>query len=107
MKSDVRDSDQEIYGKRMLVNGVVKENLGGGTTVVEDCMTEEQRLHALEKWFGIMLTEEEKAGIRGWVTELRGDGSEGVLAGIRTRSENWEVRRGKDGWCKWNGPVAE
>ena len=106
-KSDVRDSDQEIYGKRMLVNGVVKENLGGRTTVVEDCMTEEQRLHALEKWFGIMLTEEEKAGIRGWVTELRGDGSEGVVAGMRTRSENWEVCRGKDGWWKWNGPAAE
>ena len=77
--------------------------LGGKTTVVEDCMTEEQRVHALEKWFGIKLTEEEKAGIRGWVTELRGDGSEGVVAGLGNRGEVWEVRRGKEWQRKWNG----
>ncbi|RYO26378.1 hypothetical protein AA0113_g2796 [Alternaria arborescens] len=54
-----------------------------------------------------MLTEEEKAGIGGWVTELRGNGSDGVVAEISTRSENWEVRRGNDRWWKWNGPAAE
>ncbi|KAH8727488.1 arylamine N-acetyltransferase 2 [Phaeosphaeriaceae sp. PMI808] len=70
--NDCENNDQEIYGKRMLINGVVKENLGGKTKIVEDCKTEEQRLDALEKWFGLRLTADEQAGIRGWVTELKG-----------------------------------
>ena len=32
--------DDEIYGKRMLVDGLVKENLGMKTTVIETCTTE-------------------------------------------------------------------
>jgi hypothetical protein len=35
------------------------------------CKTEDERMEALEKWFGIRLTEEEKQGIRGWSTELK------------------------------------
>lgn len=62
---------QEIYGKRMLVNGVIKENLGGKTRVVEECKSEEERVEGLEKYFGITLTDEERMGIRGWATELR------------------------------------
>lgn len=104
-KASAENGDQEIYGKRMLVNGVVKENLGGKTKIVEDCKTEEQRLQALEKWFGMTFTEDEKAGIRGWATELRGDGSEGVVAGAGTRGEKWEFYRGKEWRRKWNGPA--
>lgn len=66
------DVEQEIYGKRMLVNGVVKENLGGKTRVVAECRTEEERVQALREWFGIRLTEEERNAIRGYRTELRG-----------------------------------
>ncbi|OAL57241.1 arylamine N-acetyltransferase 2 [Pyrenochaeta sp. DS3sAY3a] len=100
--------DQEIYGKRMLVNGVVKENLGGKTAIVEDCQTEDERVEALEKWFGIRLTEEERLGIKGWGTELRGDGSEGVLrrqAG--GKGEVWEFRRGKEWGRVWRGEVRK
>ena len=61
----------EIYGKRMLVNGVVKENLGGKTKVVEECQTEGERVEALKTWFGIRLSEEEIGSIRGWHTELK------------------------------------
>ncbi|KAJ2975133.1 hypothetical protein NUW58_g8443 [Xylaria curta] len=64
------DGDEEIYGKRMLVNGVVKENLGGRTAVVYECKTEEERVAALEKYFDIQLTEEEKGAIKGWPTAL-------------------------------------
>jgi hypothetical protein len=62
---------EEIYGKRMLVNGVVKENLGGKTTVVQECSTEAERVEALKGWFGIELTDEEITSIQGWHTELK------------------------------------
>ncbi|KAJ4309749.1 hypothetical protein N0V84_011338 [Fusarium piperis] len=62
--------EQEIYGKRMLVNGVVKQNLGGKTEVITICETEEQRIDALDKYFNISFTDEEKSGIHGYVSEL-------------------------------------
>ncbi|KAI1318874.1 cysteine proteinase [Xylariaceae sp. FL0255] len=61
---------EEIFGKRMLVDGVVKENLGRKTHVVCECKTEEERVAAIEKYFGIRLTEDEKGSIKGWRTEL-------------------------------------
>ena len=61
----------EVCGKRILVDGVVKENLGGKTRVVETCASEDDRVAALGRWFGIELTEEERRGIVGWRTELR------------------------------------
>lgn len=101
-----KGGDQEIYGKRMLINGVVKENLGGKTRLVEDCRTEEQRIKALETWFGIALTEEEKSGIKGWGTELLGNGSEGVVARqAKGWREGWEVTRGKDWSFVYKGPA--
>jgi hypothetical protein len=99
--------DHEIYGKRMLINGVVKENLGGKTKVVEDCKTEQERLDALEKWFGMTFTEEEKHGICDWGTELTGDGSEGVVAGLGIRRETWVIQRGPDWRRTWRSPAAQ
>ncbi|PKS05650.1 hypothetical protein jhhlp_008169 [Lomentospora prolificans] len=64
------DEEYEIYGKRMLVNGTVKENLGGKTVVIEECTSESDRLQAFERHFGISLTAEEKEGIHGYVSEL-------------------------------------
>ena len=65
------EDSYEVFGKRMLVDGVVKENLGGKTQVVETCTTEDDRIAALGGWFGIELTEVERKGIGGWRTELR------------------------------------
>lgn len=65
-------SDDSINGKIMLVNGAVKRNLGGRTEVIEVVEDEKQRMRAIKKVFGIELTEVERAGIRGWVTELKG-----------------------------------
>jgi arylamine N-acetyltransferase len=65
----LRDGDR-IVGKVMLVNGVVKQNMGGRTHVVKECETEEERIAALKEYFGITLTDEEKEGIRGTITEL-------------------------------------
>ncbi|KAF7554112.1 hypothetical protein G7046_g6910 [Stylonectria norvegica] len=61
---------EEVYGKRMLVGGVVKENPGGKTVVVQQCRTEGERVEALGKWFGIGLTEDEREAIKGHKTEL-------------------------------------
>ena len=60
----------EITGKRMLFNDLVKENLGGKTQLVQKLGSEAERIEALKKWFGLELTDEEKNGIRGHVTEL-------------------------------------
>ena len=64
-------SQQEIFGKRMLVNEVVKENLGGKTKIVQECRSEEERIDALRVWFGIELTEDEGLAIKGHMTELK------------------------------------
>ncbi|KAK3070706.1 hypothetical protein LTR53_009988 [Teratosphaeriaceae sp. CCFEE 6253] len=63
--------DEEIYGKRMLVNGSIKENLGGRTVVLQECQSEDERVAALRKWFSITLTDEERVGIEGHVAELK------------------------------------
>lgn len=68
--SQGEEGEEEIYGKRMLVNGTVKENLGGRTQVVEECKTEVERVAALMRWFSITLSEEESNAIRGHCTEL-------------------------------------
>lgn len=60
----------EVYGKVMLVNGEVKENTGGKTSVVRVCNTDEERIEALKEYFGITITAEQREGIRGWRTEL-------------------------------------
>lgn len=62
---------QDVYGKRMLVDTVVKENPGGKTKVVQECATEEERVQALKEWFGIELTEEEAQSIKGHVKEIQ------------------------------------
>ena len=63
--------EEEIYGKRMLLHSVVKENLGGKTKVVQECRTEAERIEALKTWFEIYLSDEEVESIRGWHTELK------------------------------------
>ncbi|KAK0383167.1 hypothetical protein NLU13_9080 [Sarocladium strictum] len=63
-------SEPEIIGKVMLVNDVIKVNLGGRTEVVRHFQTEEGRVLALDDYFGIRLTEEERRGIDGWDMSL-------------------------------------
>ena len=71
-KEGAEEWNEEVYGKRMLVHGVVKENLGGRTSVVKECVTEDERVDALKEWFGITFSEVERNGIRGHFTELKG-----------------------------------
>ena len=62
----------EVYGKRTLLQATVKENLGGKTQTVMECKSEDERVRVLREFFGIALTEQERGGIAGWPTELRG-----------------------------------
>lgn len=64
------EGEQEIYGKRMLINAVVKQNLGGKTESILICKDEDERIAALQKYFAVQLSAEEKQGIRGYVSEL-------------------------------------
>lgn len=60
----------ETGGKIMLAHGVVKRNLGGKTDIVKICRTEEERVEALKEYFGIILSDDQKQGIRGFETAL-------------------------------------
>jgi arylamine N-acetyltransferase len=62
---------EEIYGKRMLVNDVVKENPGGKTRVLQELKSEAERVEALKEYFGIELTAEERDAIEGFQTEIK------------------------------------
>lgn len=70
-KGGGEEYEQEIYGKRMLVNEVVKENLGGRTATIKACESEEERVREIRDLFGITLTEEESLAIRGRPLSLR------------------------------------
>ncbi|KAF6817568.1 arylamine n-acetyltransferase 1 [Colletotrichum plurivorum] len=70
-KASSESDEQEIYGKQMLVNGTVKENLGGRTHTLKTCTTEENRIDVLGKVFDITLTDEEKLGIQGSPLQLQ------------------------------------
>jgi arylamine N-acetyltransferase len=62
----------ELEGVLILHQHEVKKRIKGEVCIVEKFTSEEQRVQALARWFGIVLTEEEKRGIRDLATELRG-----------------------------------
>lgn len=61
---------EAVVGKLMLMNGEVKQNMGGKTETVMVCRTESERVRALEEYFNITLTEEERGGVRGRNVDL-------------------------------------
>lgn len=60
-----REDENHIHGKVMLANNLVRRNLGGRTENIQVLSTEKDRVDALEHWFGITLTDDEKKGIHG------------------------------------------
>lgn len=62
----------ELVAERILHGNVVKEGASGQDRILEVLETEEDRIRALEKYFGIRLSEKEKRGIKGLVSELKG-----------------------------------
>ncbi|KAL6856404.1 arylamine N-acetyltransferase 2 [Trichoderma novae-zelandiae] len=61
-----------IVGKVMLVNNVIKLNMGGKTERILQFTSEKQRLNALCEYFGISLMDEERRSIDGWDMVLTG-----------------------------------
>ena len=69
----VLDGDEDdVAGVIMLTDGKVKRRIRGENHHLEDCKTEPERVEALKKYFGIVLSNEEKMGITGLMTELKG-----------------------------------
>lgn len=63
---------EEEVGSLILGGGDVTRRVKGKTEHLRTCKTEEERVRALEDVFGLRLTDEEKRGIGGMVTELKG-----------------------------------
>lgn len=66
----------ELVGERILHGNVIKEGASGQDRILEVLETEEDRVRALETHFDIRLTEKERRGIKGLMTELKGKKAE-------------------------------
>ncbi|KAM0277071.1 hypothetical protein ACHAQH_006079 [Verticillium albo-atrum] len=67
----VGGADGEVEGVLILLKDVIKRRIGRGKTeVLETLKNEDERVRALEKYYGVVLTEEEKKGIRGLASEI-------------------------------------
>ena len=64
--------DEEILGMMILLGKDLKRRLKGKMDHMETCEKEMDRVTVLKQWFGVELREDEKAGIRGLITELKG-----------------------------------
>ncbi|KAF7927008.1 uncharacterized protein EAE98_006392 [Botrytis deweyae] len=73
---------EKIVGKRMLINGDVKENMGGKTRLVKVCESESERVQVIREFFGIRLTDEEVGAMRGRNVELRGSHASLEISGV-------------------------
>jgi arylamine N-acetyltransferase len=63
---------EDIVGKIICINDEIKRNMGGKTSLVKICKTEDERVETFKSLFGIDLTEEEREGIKGRNVELLG-----------------------------------
>lgn len=71
----VLDEQQEkAVGLLILHRDYVKRRIGSKSEIIEQLESEEQRVKALERYFGIVLSPEEQRGIRGLASELRPQG---------------------------------
>ena len=66
------EQENAPVGLLILHRDYVKRRLGPESEIVEQLGSEKQRVKALEKYFGIVLSREEQMGIGGLASELRG-----------------------------------
>ncbi|KAL2866627.1 arylamine N-acetyltransferase family protein [Aspergillus lucknowensis] len=65
------EAEGELQGLYILAGKEVKRRIHGNTEVVQTLQDEEDRVKALEKWFGMRLLDHEVAGIVGLGTEMK------------------------------------
>ncbi|KAK3303734.1 uncharacterized protein B0T15DRAFT_541080 [Chaetomium strumarium] len=65
------EQEERPVGLLILHRDYVKRRVGGEAGIIELFETEEQRVAALKKYFGIVLSAEEKKAIRGLASEIR------------------------------------
>ncbi|KAJ4390335.1 hypothetical protein N0V85_007323 [Neurospora sp. IMI 360204] len=63
--------EQQPIGVLILHKDYVKRRIGDKSEIIEHFESEEQRVKALQKYFGIVLTKKEKEAIRGLPSELK------------------------------------
>jgi arylamine N-acetyltransferase len=69
-RHDVEDG--EVIGSVILLGAELRKKRKNQVVVQQTCANEQERIQALEKHFGIVLSDEERAAIRGKATELKG-----------------------------------
>jgi len=62
--------DGHIVGDITLTGNEVKKRIKGESVVLALCISEEERLKALDEFFGVKLSSAERDGIRGMITEI-------------------------------------
>ncbi|EGO54175.1 hypothetical protein NEUTE1DRAFT_124490 [Neurospora tetrasperma FGSC 2508] len=65
------DKQEQPIGLLILHKDYVKRRIGDKSEIIEQFESEEQRVKALQKYFGIVLTRKEKEAIRGLPSELK------------------------------------
>lgn len=71
MRMDLGEGGQEIIGQYVMSGKEVKRRVRGQTEILQVMETEEDRVQALAKYFGMHLRNSEIDGIRGLASELR------------------------------------
>ncbi|KAF2754884.1 arylamine N-acetyltransferase 2 [Pseudovirgaria hyperparasitica] len=65
-------SDDALVGEVVLWNGLLKRSRGGKNVEIIELTSEEDRIEALERYFKITLSRDEKDAIKGLATALKG-----------------------------------
>ena len=63
---------KKVVGTVTLSGEEIKRRIRGESEMLRICKSEEERAEALDRWFGIRLTADERRGIVGMVSELKG-----------------------------------
>ena len=65
------DDGEKVVGDLTLMQRSLKRKLGGEVEVLAEFQSEEERIEALKGYLGVTLSEAEKNGIRGMVSEIK------------------------------------
>lgn len=70
VKMILDEEGEGVIGDVTLAGTEVKKRVKGESELLVNCTSEKERVEALEKWFGVRLSEAEKRGVQGRITDL-------------------------------------